>query len=110
MVKTALVTGMTGMVGSHLTDFLLNATDWRIVGLARWRSPLNNISSSSEHKYDRIFLEYGDLKDGVSLDKVLFETKPDVIFHLAAQSLKTASMLHLIQWTPISQGRCGFEG
>ena len=93
MVKTALVTGMTGMVGSHLTDFLLTATDWKIVGLARWRSPLNNISHLVQkiNKNDRIFLEYGDLKDGISLDKVLFETRPDVIFHLAAQSFPKTS-------------------
>ncbi len=31
------------MVGSHLADFLLAETDWDIVGLARWRSPLDNI-------------------------------------------------------------------
>ena len=39
-----LITGITGMVGSHLTDFLIENTDWDIVGMARWRSPLDNIN------------------------------------------------------------------
>ena len=42
-MKKVLVTGITGMVGSHLTDFLLKNTNWKIYGLCRWRSPLDNI-------------------------------------------------------------------
>ena len=86
--KVALITGITGMVGSHLADFLLENTDWDIYGMARWRSPLNNI----EHLLDRInsnnriCLKYGDLNDFASLSKVLQETRPDYVFHLAGQS------------------------
>lgn len=32
----ALITGITGMVGSHLTDFLLENTDWDVYGVCRW--------------------------------------------------------------------------
>ncbi|MGD0657406.1 MAG: GDP-mannose 4,6-dehydratase, partial [Syntrophorhabdales bacterium] len=39
----ALITGITGMVGSHLADYLLEQTDWDIVGMCRWRSPLDNV-------------------------------------------------------------------
>ena len=39
----ALITGITGMVGSHLLDFLYKNTDWDLFGLLRWRSPLENI-------------------------------------------------------------------
>ena len=39
----AFITGITGMVGSHLADYLLENTDWEIHGLIRWRSPLDNI-------------------------------------------------------------------
>ena len=42
-MKSALITGITGMVGSHLTDYLLKNTKWKIYGLSRWRSPLENI-------------------------------------------------------------------
>ena len=37
--NVALITGITGMVGSHLADYLLSNTDWEIIGLCRWRSP-----------------------------------------------------------------------
>jgi len=46
----AFITGITGMVGSHLADFLLAHTDWDVVGLSRWRSPMENI----EHLFPRI--------------------------------------------------------
>jgi len=39
----ALITGITGTVGSHLADYLLAHTDWEIYGLCCWRSPLDNI-------------------------------------------------------------------
>ena len=38
-----LITGITGMVGSHLLDFLIDNTDYEIIGISRWRSPLSNI-------------------------------------------------------------------
>lgn len=44
MAKRALITRITGMVGSHLLDYLLKHTDWEIHGMLRWRSPLDNIS------------------------------------------------------------------
>ena len=43
MKKKVLITGITGMVGSHLADYLLKNTDWLIFGMCRWRSPLDNI-------------------------------------------------------------------
>ena len=48
-MKKALITGITGMVGSHLTDYLVNNTDWEIFGLIRWRSPLDNIEHLIEN-------------------------------------------------------------
>lgn len=89
----ALITGMTGMVGSHLADFLLRETDWDVYGMQRWRSPLDNI----EHLIprinagDRVFVRYGDLNDQSSLMAVLKEVQPDYIFHLAAQSYPKTS-------------------
>ncbi len=77
----ALVTGITGFVGSHLTDLLLKK-DVEVIGLTRWRSPKENIL----HFIDKVTLEYGDLVDLPSLLSVLDKHRPDVIFHLAAQS------------------------
>ncbi|NBH14501.1 SDR family oxidoreductase [Lachnospiraceae bacterium] len=89
----AFITGITGMVGSHMADFLLEHTDWEIHGLIRWRSPLDNISHLLDriNKKDRVFLHYGDLNDLASLQKVLDDTAPDYIFHLAAQSYPMTS-------------------
>ena len=58
MSKKALITGVTGMVGSHLADFLLENTDWEVYGVCRWRSPLDNVSHLLDrvNKKDRLFL------------------------------------------------------
>ena len=92
-MTTALITGITGMVGSHLADYLLEKTDWEIVGLQRWRSPLDNIGHLLEraNRGDRLKLVYGDLRDTLSIDKVIAEAKPDYVFHLAAQSFPKTS-------------------
>ena len=45
-----LITGITGMVGSHLTDYLLKNTKCKIYGVCRWRSPLDNIEHLINYK------------------------------------------------------------
>lgn len=92
-MKKALITGITGMVGSHLADFLLAETDWEVYGVCRWRSPLDNVSHLLErvNKKDRVFFDYADLNDLVSLMTVVNKIKPDYIFHLAAQSYPLTS-------------------
>ena len=89
----ALITGVTGMVGSHLADFLLENTDWDVYGACRWRSPLDNVSHLLDraNKKDRVFFEYADLNDAVSLVKLMEKVRPDYIFHLAAQSYPLTS-------------------
>lgn len=93
MVTKALITGITGMVGSHLADFLLQNTDWEIYGACRWRSPLDNVSHLLDlvNKKERIFFEYADLNDQISLVKLVKKVKPDYVFHLAAQSYPMTS-------------------
>ncbi len=82
-INKVLITGITGFVGSHLADYILaNFPEVQILGLARWRSSTDNIS----HILDKITLEFGDLSDLPSLKTVLSKEKPDVIFHLGAQS------------------------
>ena len=88
MKKNVLITGITGMVGSHLVDFLLKNTNWKIYGLARWSDSLENIEhlSTEINSKERIELIYGDLNDLVSLLNAVKISKPDYVFHLAAQS------------------------
>jgi GDP-mannose 4,6-dehydratase len=91
--KKALITGITGMVGSHLADYLLDNTDWDIHGLCRWRSPLDNISHLLPriNSEDRIYQHNADLRDYQSLQHVVEKVKPDYVFHLAAQSYPKTS-------------------
>ena len=88
-----LITGVTGMVGSHLVDYLFENTDWEIYGFLRWQDKLDNL----EHHFnrinnkDRIHLIYGDLNDLPSLQKAVKDSQPDYVFHLAAQSYPRTS-------------------
>lgn len=93
MSAKALITGVTGMVGSHLCDYLLENTDWTIYGVCRWRSPLDNVQHLIDrvNREDRLFFSYADLNDQVSLLRVMQEVKPEYIFHLAAQSYPQTS-------------------
>jgi GDP-mannose 4,6-dehydratase len=89
----ALITGITGFVGSHLAEYLLANTDWEIDGLLRWRSPLDNVQALLPlvNKGERVRFFYGDLKDGESLRQCVRESWPDYVFHLAAQSYPQTS-------------------
>ncbi len=80
--KRVLITGITGFVGSHLADYLLENSNYKIFGLKRVNSQLRNIS----HLLDKVTLINGDLIDQTSLIKTLKISKPDYIYHLGALS------------------------
>ncbi|MHA2620483.1 MAG: GDP-mannose 4,6-dehydratase [bacterium JZ-2024 1] len=82
----ALITGITGFVGSHLADLLL-AEGIEVWGTYRRRSPRENIS----HIEDRLHLVEMDLRDSASVIYALKEAQPDWVFHLAAQSFVPTS-------------------
>ncbi len=82
----ALITGITGFVGSHLTELLLER-GYEVYGTLRWRSPLDNI----KHLLDRIELVECDLRDASSVTEALERARPEYIFHLAAQSFVPTS-------------------
>lgn len=78
-----LITGITGFVGSHLADYILdNSREAEVFGMKRWHSPMQNI----EHIKDKLKLYDCDLRDLSSMISILKEAMPDKIFHLAAQS------------------------
>lgn len=92
MKKTqrVLITGITGFVGSHLAEYILeHHPEVEVIGFARWRSPEDNI----RHIADKITLELGDLIDETSIEAVLAKYRPDFIFHLAAQSYVAFSFI-----------------
>ena len=82
-----LITGITGFVGSHLADFLLEKGGIEVYGIERWRSRTENI----EHIKDRINLMGCDIRDASSVKKLIEKIKPERIFHLAAQSFVPTS-------------------
>ena len=83
-----LITGITGMVGSHLAEYVLaHHPEAEVHGLVRWRSPRDNIRAIA----DRVRLHEGELRDLGSLVRLLDTVRPDWIFHLAAQSYVSAS-------------------
>jgi GDPmannose 4,6-dehydratase len=83
MNKTALITGINGMDGSHLADFLLEK-GYTVYGLERRSSASNRTNIA--HIEDKIHFLKGDLTDQNSLLRALKESNPDEIYNLAAQS------------------------
>lgn len=83
-----LITGITGMVGSHLAEYVLAGQPGvEVHGLVRWRSPLDNIAPI----LDRVTLHHAELRDLNAMIAVLRKVAPERIFHLAAQSYVTDS-------------------
>jgi GDP-4-dehydro-6-deoxy-D-mannose reductase len=85
-MKRALITGITGFVGSHLAELLLKE-GVEVFGTVRWRSKTDNI----EHIKDKIKLVEADLRDSYSIQKAVDTSEPDYVFHLAAQSFVPTS-------------------
>ena len=94
------ITGITGFVGSHLAEYLVSLKEnHKIFGLCRWRSPRENLANV----FTQISLLEGDLQDLGCLIRTFKETRPDIIFHLAAQSYVLSSFNSPVQtlWTNV---------
>jgi len=90
MPKRALITGITGQDGSYLAEFLLEK-GYEVHGLIRRSSTFNtdridHIYADPHNPKTKLFLHYGDLNDGSQLSNLIYNLKPDEIYHLAAQS------------------------
>ena len=82
-MKTALITGITGMDGSHLADFLLKK-NYNVYGMIRRSSNVN--FSNLELIKDKIKFINGDMTDQNSLLRCLKDSNPDEVYNLASQS------------------------
>jgi GDP-4-dehydro-6-deoxy-D-mannose reductase len=80
-----LITGISGFVGSHLAEHLLAETDWQVAGTVYGRS--DNIA----HLRDRLLLYPAELSRVEVVRLIIEETRPDYIFHLAAQPIPSLS-------------------
>ena len=82
-MKRALITGINGMDGSHLADFLLEK-GYTVFGMERRSSSKNRTNTS--HLEDKITFINGDLTDQNSLLRCIRESEPDEVYSLASQS------------------------
>ena len=89
-MKKALITGITGQDGSYLAELLLSK-GYEVHGIIRRSSTFN--TSRIDHIYvdphdpnARLFLHYGDLSDSEQISNIIYNIKPDEVYHLGAQS------------------------
>lgn len=90
MSRRALITGITGQDGSYLAELLL-ARGYEVHGLIRKASTFNtqridNLFVDQHEPGARLFLHYGDLSDSTQVIHLLYDVRPDEIYHLGAQS------------------------
>ena len=89
-MKKALITGVTGQDGSYLAEFLLSK-GYEVHGIIRRASTFNtsridHIFQDEHDSNTKLFLHYGDLADSEQISSILYNIKPDEIYHLGAQS------------------------
>ncbi len=82
----SLITGITGMIGSHVARSLIARGD-EVHGIVRWRSNLRNLSGI----LDRVVLHRGDVEDDRCVRQAIERAAPDVIYHFAAQAFNGVS-------------------
>ena len=88
--KIALISGITGQDGSYLAEFLLK-NGYEVHGIVRRASTfntsrINHLYQDPHDKNPRLFLHHGDLADAGTIRKIIYQTKPDEIYNLGAQS------------------------
>ena len=91
MKKKAFITGIAGQDGSYLAELLLEK-DYDVYGMVRRNSTPENQWSRLDHVNPLITVEYGDLTDVGSLERMLRTIQPDEIYNIAAQSHVRISM------------------
>lgn len=88
--KVVIVTGITGMDGSWMIDYLLENTDYEIYGTVR-RLSVKNHKNFQHVKHDRFHLIDFDLTDSHSIASTIQKLKPDYFINFAAQSFVASS-------------------
>ena len=84
-MKKAFMTGVTGQDGSYLAELLLEK-GYEVWGILKRNSVAENQTARLDDVFNKINLEYADMLDLASLNRVLEQVKPDEIYNLAAQS------------------------
>ncbi len=90
MGKKALITGITGQDGSYLAELLLSK-GYEVHGIVRRSSSFNrnridHIYFDPHEPHAKLFLHYGDLSDSEQISNIIYNIRPDEVYHLGAQS------------------------
>lgn len=83
-MKRCLITGCEGFIGSHLADLTLEK-GLEVFGM------VYEDNDNLKHIENRLSLIRADIKDRELVDEIVKKVKPDLVFHLAAQSYVTVS-------------------
>lgn len=89
---TVLITGATGVIGSHLTEQVLELGADRVICLYRSISPHSYFTTHS--LASQVTLEPGDVRDAGRMREIVLKHGVTTIFHLAAQPLVTLALQH----------------
>jgi len=89
-MKRALITGINGMDGSHLADFLLEK-GYKVYGMERHSSIKNRTNTKHLKNNENFEFITGDLTDSTSLLSVLSTSQPDEVYNLGSQSFVAES-------------------
>jgi len=89
-MKVALITGVTGQDGAYLAELLLDK-GYLVHGIKRRSSSFNtkrvdHLYKDPHEGHPNFLLHYGDVTDSTNVIRLIQETQPDEIYHLAAQS------------------------
>jgi CDP-glucose 4,6-dehydratase len=82
--RNVFITGCTGLLGSHLTEMLVERKA-NVVGLVRDLVPRSNLLQTGV--YDEINIVRGCVEDFFTVERALNEYEIDAVFHLAAQTI-----------------------
>jgi len=85
-MKTVLITGVTGQDGANMAEYLLENTDYKVVGMIRRSSNTNYVNCKKFKDDKRFTFEYGDLSDAQSINQIVKKVLPDYFINFAANS------------------------
>ena len=83
-----LITGISGFVGSHLAEHLLQLGNWTVAGTV-----YGSGEQSIAHLRQKLKLYHAELSALGTVQGIVEDTRPDVIFHLAAQPIPSLSRI-----------------
>ena len=85
-MKKVLITGVTGQDGANMVEYLLENTDYEIIGMIRRVSNVNLFNCRKFKNDKRFKFEYGDLSDTQSINQIVEKVKPDYFINFGANS------------------------